>query len=222
VACKQDLSSRRPDSNRGPLHYEGRTSEGRASTRGHARALSRWKLSVLELSRRTRVPARARADVPVSYLVQPPHDAISNRRPCARMLSSSRSATTSRVVLVPKGRFPRAAAGRGSSTSGERRAASARRMAGPPRGGAGHPQWRWASLLLRNADQHGFRELRGVARGIGGRGRAPRSPTPLSVKGTSYQFCDLEGAYSVACRRREVSNGRFGAHRRVPLRDHLG
>jgi copper chaperone CopZ len=31
------------DSNRGPLHYEGKTSEGRASTRGHARARSRWK-----------------------------------------------------------------------------------------------------------------------------------------------------------------------------------
>ena len=30
--------SRRADSNRGPLHYEGRTSEGRASTRVHSRA----------------------------------------------------------------------------------------------------------------------------------------------------------------------------------------
>jgi hypothetical protein len=30
--------------NRGPLHYEGRTSEGHASIPGHARALSRWKL----------------------------------------------------------------------------------------------------------------------------------------------------------------------------------
>ncbi len=36
--------SRRPDSNRGPLHYEGKTSEGRASTRGYVRAPSRWKL----------------------------------------------------------------------------------------------------------------------------------------------------------------------------------
>jgi len=35
--------SRRADSNRGPLHYEGRTTEGRASTRGHARERSRWK-----------------------------------------------------------------------------------------------------------------------------------------------------------------------------------
>jgi len=35
--------SRRADSNRGPLHYEGRTSEERASTRGNARARSRWK-----------------------------------------------------------------------------------------------------------------------------------------------------------------------------------
>ena len=33
----QIRESRRPDSNRGPLHYEGKTSEGRASTRGHAR-----------------------------------------------------------------------------------------------------------------------------------------------------------------------------------------
>jgi hypothetical protein len=36
--------SRRPDSNRGPLHYEGRTSRRRASTRGHERLRSRWKL----------------------------------------------------------------------------------------------------------------------------------------------------------------------------------
>jgi hypothetical protein len=35
--------SRRPDSNRGPLHYEGKTSEGRASTRGHARARFSWR-----------------------------------------------------------------------------------------------------------------------------------------------------------------------------------
>jgi len=35
--------SRRADSNRGPLHYEGRTSEGRASIRGRARARSSWK-----------------------------------------------------------------------------------------------------------------------------------------------------------------------------------
>jgi hypothetical protein len=41
----QVLESRRADSNRGPLHYEGRTSEGHASTRGHSRASSRWKLS---------------------------------------------------------------------------------------------------------------------------------------------------------------------------------
>ena len=38
-----DARSRRADSNRGPLHYEGRTSEGHASTRGHGRARSRWK-----------------------------------------------------------------------------------------------------------------------------------------------------------------------------------
>ena len=31
--------SRRPDSNREPLHYEGKASEGLASSRGHARAL---------------------------------------------------------------------------------------------------------------------------------------------------------------------------------------
>ncbi len=34
-----DLRSRRADSNRGPLHYEGRTSEERASTRGRARCM---------------------------------------------------------------------------------------------------------------------------------------------------------------------------------------
>jgi hypothetical protein len=51
---------------------------------------------------------------------------------------------------------------------------------------------------------------------------APRSPTPLSVKGTSCRFCDLEGAYSLRVEEEEVSNGRFGAHRRVPLRDRLG
>ena len=37
------LRSRRPDSNRGPLHYEGKTSRGRASTQGHSRACSRRK-----------------------------------------------------------------------------------------------------------------------------------------------------------------------------------
>jgi hypothetical protein len=37
--------SRRPDSNRGPLHYEGKTSRGRASTRGHAWARSRCTLA---------------------------------------------------------------------------------------------------------------------------------------------------------------------------------
>jgi hypothetical protein len=37
--------SRRPDSNRGPLHYEGRMSRRRPTTRGHGRAHSRWKLS---------------------------------------------------------------------------------------------------------------------------------------------------------------------------------
>ena len=36
----QDFRSRRSDSNRGPLHYERTTSEGHASTRGHARARS--------------------------------------------------------------------------------------------------------------------------------------------------------------------------------------
>jgi hypothetical protein len=35
--------SRRPDSNRGPLHYEGKTSERCASTRGHARAHLSWR-----------------------------------------------------------------------------------------------------------------------------------------------------------------------------------
>jgi hypothetical protein len=41
---KQETSeSRRPDSGRGPLHYEGKTSEGRASTRGHARAPFPWR-----------------------------------------------------------------------------------------------------------------------------------------------------------------------------------
>jgi hypothetical protein len=51
---------------------------------------------------------------------------------------------------------------------------------------------------------------------------APRSPNPLSVKGTSCRFCDLEGAYSLRVEEEEVSNGRFGAQRRVPLRDRLG
>jgi pimeloyl-ACP methyl ester carboxylesterase len=37
--------SRRPDSNRGPLHYEGRMSRRRPTTREHGRAHSRWKLS---------------------------------------------------------------------------------------------------------------------------------------------------------------------------------
>jgi hypothetical protein len=50
--------SRRADSNRGPLHYEGRTSEGRASTRGHARACSHWKLAS---SSTHAVDARARS-----------------------------------------------------------------------------------------------------------------------------------------------------------------
>ena len=39
-AWGQRTRSRRPDSNRGPLHYEGKTSERRASTRGHSRARS--------------------------------------------------------------------------------------------------------------------------------------------------------------------------------------
>jgi hypothetical protein len=37
--------SRRPDSNRGPFITSERTSERRASTRGYARARSRWKLN---------------------------------------------------------------------------------------------------------------------------------------------------------------------------------
>jgi hypothetical protein len=37
--------SRRADSNRGPLHYEGRTGEGRASTQRHKRARFRRKLN---------------------------------------------------------------------------------------------------------------------------------------------------------------------------------
>ncbi len=39
----QKSQSRRADSNRGPLHYEGRTSRERASNREHPRARSRWK-----------------------------------------------------------------------------------------------------------------------------------------------------------------------------------
>jgi hypothetical protein len=220
VACKQDLSSRRPDSNRGPLHYEGRTSEGRASTRGHARALSRWKLSVLELSRRTRVPARARADVPVSYLVQPPHDAISNRRPCARMLSSSRSATTSRVVLVPKGRFPRAAAGRGSSTSGERRAHGGwpdPRAGGPAtRSGGGRPYF-FGTPTSTASENSEVLPAESVAV-AGHRGVRLRSLSRV----LRTNSVTSRGRILLRVEEEEVSNGRFGAHRRVPLRDHLG
>ena len=54
--CKR-AQSRRPDSNRGPLHYEGKTSEERASTRGHSRALFRWNacdFSVREVDARAR------------------------------------------------------------------------------------------------------------------------------------------------------------------------
>ena len=67
VAVLQQFTSRRSDSNRGPLHYERTTTEGRASTRGHVRARSRRKSgSSVELPW-TRVPGRARAHVPVSY-----------------------------------------------------------------------------------------------------------------------------------------------------------
>jgi hypothetical protein len=43
-ACKRE--SRRPDSNRGPLHCEGKTSEGPASTRGHPRARCSWSSAI--------------------------------------------------------------------------------------------------------------------------------------------------------------------------------
>jgi hypothetical protein len=54
VASEQGFLSRRSDSNRGPLHYEGKTSKGRASTCGHGRVRSRWKVAVPQLSRWTR------------------------------------------------------------------------------------------------------------------------------------------------------------------------
>ncbi len=60
-------TSRRPDSNRGPLHYEGKTTRGRASTRGHAGARFPWRSGGFSVRARTHVPARARADVPVLY-----------------------------------------------------------------------------------------------------------------------------------------------------------
>ena len=44
-SCRFTNESQRPDSSGVPLHYEGRTSRGRASTRGFARPRSRWKLS---------------------------------------------------------------------------------------------------------------------------------------------------------------------------------
>jgi hypothetical protein len=91
--------SRRADSNRGPLHYEGRTSEEHASTRGHGRACSRWKLSSSPAHGWTRAPARARSDVPVLYppgaqQAQPSHHhgrhhdqrrASRNRRRCGKL-----------------------------------------------------------------------------------------------------------------------------------------
>jgi hypothetical protein len=40
VLLCRSFVSRRPDSNRGPLHYEGKTSRARASTQGHAGAHS--------------------------------------------------------------------------------------------------------------------------------------------------------------------------------------
>jgi hypothetical protein len=54
----QILRSRRPDSNRGPHHYEGKTSEGRAGTRGqpgHVPAGNQTSFTA------RRVDARARA-----------------------------------------------------------------------------------------------------------------------------------------------------------------
>src|SRR5918994_4262082 len=62
------LRSRRPDSNRGPLHYEGKTSRGRASTLGHTRALFPRRLgdfSALAVDGRARLsPSRRTLFVP--------------------------------------------------------------------------------------------------------------------------------------------------------------
>ena len=66
-ATRGPASSRRPDSNRGPLHYEEGTSEERASTRGHVRARSPWKPTGSSAQVWTRVPAGSRADVPALY-----------------------------------------------------------------------------------------------------------------------------------------------------------
>jgi hypothetical protein len=52
VCVLQVFSSRRPDSNRGPLHYERKSSEGPAGTRGYKRARSRQKLSGSSVSAR--------------------------------------------------------------------------------------------------------------------------------------------------------------------------
>jgi hypothetical protein len=80
------IQSRRPDSNRGPLHYEGRTSEGRASTRVHTRARFSRKGCGFTSAEWTPMPARARARVPVLY---PPTEAQSSSA-CGRPKSAAK------------------------------------------------------------------------------------------------------------------------------------
>jgi hypothetical protein len=65
------FQSRRPDSNRRPLHYEGKTSEGRASTRVHARARFSWRsdgFTALQVDARARpCPSSRTRFVPRSH-----------------------------------------------------------------------------------------------------------------------------------------------------------
>jgi hypothetical protein len=65
------FQSRRPDSNRRPLHYEGKTSEGRASTRGYARARLSWRsdgFTALQVDARARpCPSSRTRFVPRSH-----------------------------------------------------------------------------------------------------------------------------------------------------------
>jgi hypothetical protein len=103
--------SRRPDSNRGPLHYEGKTSEGRAGTRGYARALSCRKAGCFRalaiVARARRCPRRRTRFVPgtpESPLwsgATAPLDSRRPRLPGPLVLSGLRPRPLNGVVRIP-------------------------------------------------------------------------------------------------------------------------
>jgi len=136
----------------GTPSYERTTSEGRASTRGHAWARFSWRSSTFTVTAGGRAPARARARVPVLYPRRQPEPTC---RPGSRAATSAQQAPSpepasceARVRLRrPRAPRPRHRSRPTSRPTGRRRSRFGRRQAAPPRPalGTGSPMRRTAA-----------------------------------------------------------------------------